>query len=144
MGLTRALGACSFNTVDESVPVVSDSGVQATDIVSTAGVPLLDLSNQAQLPQFGLSTQAQALESDSSESGRDRLNETVRQSVVTALSVGITTWTQSMATTTSDTWDRESLTAVFLASRFGLRASFSPVTTLTPLELSTKGSTVCW
>lgn len=47
LGVTRTLGACSFNTVDESVPVVSDSGAQATDIVSTAGVPLLDLSNQA-------------------------------------------------------------------------------------------------
>lgn len=46
LGVTRTLGACSFNTVDESVPVVSDSGAQATDIVSTAGVPLLDLSNQ--------------------------------------------------------------------------------------------------
>lgn len=46
LGVMRALGACSFNTVDESVLVVSDIDAQATDIVSTAGVPLLDLSNQ--------------------------------------------------------------------------------------------------
>lgn len=46
LGVTRALGACSSNTVDENVLVVSDIDAQATDIVSTAAVPLLDLSNQ--------------------------------------------------------------------------------------------------
>lgn len=60
----------------------------ASNIQSVANVPLLTLNNGVQLPQLGLGTQIQSLEGDASPSGRDRLNETTRASVVAALQAG--------------------------------------------------------
>ncbi len=59
-----------------------------SNISSVENVPLITLNNGVQVPQLGLGTQIQRLESDSSESGRELLNETSRQSVVAALQAG--------------------------------------------------------
>ncbi|MCM1228159.1 MAG: aldo/keto reductase [Clostridium sp.] len=57
-------------------------------ITAQADVPMLTLNNGVQMPQLGLGTQIQRLENDSSPSGRELLNETSRQAVVSALQSG--------------------------------------------------------
>lgn len=61
---------------------------EVSNILSVENVLLITLNNGVQVPQLGLGTQIQRLESDSSESGRELLNETSRQSVVAALQAG--------------------------------------------------------
>lgn len=60
----------------------------ASNIVSVAGVPLIELNNGVQVPQLGLGTQIQSLERDSSEAGRELLNNTSHDAVVAALQAG--------------------------------------------------------
>lgn len=57
-------------------------------IASVADVPLLTLNNGVQIPQLGLGTQIQKLEGDSSEAGRQLLNDTSHDAVVAALQSG--------------------------------------------------------
>lgn len=64
------------------------NAARISNISSEAGVPLITLNNGVQIPQLGLGTQIQRLESDSSESGRNLLNDTSRQSVASALKAG--------------------------------------------------------
>ncbi len=71
-----------------STKVITDGPASASNITSQASVPLLTLNNGTQLPQLGLGTQIQSLESDSSEEGRDLLNNTSHDAVVTALQDG--------------------------------------------------------
>ena len=66
-----------------------ESGLaDASNIVSVAGVPLIELNNGVQVPQLGLGTQIQSLERDSSEAGRELLNNTSHDAVVAALQAG--------------------------------------------------------
>ncbi len=83
-------------TSDSALPAESPEGstetsggpAEVSNISSVENVPLITLNNGVQVPQLGLGTQIQRLESDSSESGRELLNETSRQSVVAALQAG--------------------------------------------------------
>lgn len=59
-----------------------------SNIIPQADVPMITLNNGVQMPQLGLGTQIQRLENDSSTSGRELLNETTRQAVVSALQSG--------------------------------------------------------
>lgn len=67
---------------------VSDLPSSVSNVTAQANVPMLTLNNGVQMPQLGLGTQIQRLEGDSSESGRELLNETSRQAVVAALQAG--------------------------------------------------------
>lgn len=59
-----------------------------SNIVQTADVPMVTLNNGVQMPRLGLGTQIQSLERDSSESGRQLLNDTSHDAVVAALQSG--------------------------------------------------------
>lgn len=66
----------------------SNESVEVSKITSVENVPLLPLNNGVQLPQLGLGTQIQRLESDTSEAGRQLLNDTSHDAVVAALQSG--------------------------------------------------------
>lgn len=75
----------SENETDEN------TGARPSDvsnIVEQADVPLITLNNGVQMPQLGLGTQIQRLENDSSEEGRELLNNTTHDAVVAALQTG--------------------------------------------------------
>lgn len=72
------------NTDNEALALPSS----VSNVTAQANVPMLTLNNGVQMPQLGLGTQIQRLEGDSSESGRELLNETSRQAVVAALQAG--------------------------------------------------------
>lgn len=75
----------SENETDEN------TGARPSDvsnIVEQADVPLITLNNGVQMPQLGLGTQIQRLENDSSEEGRELLNNTTHDAVVAALQAG--------------------------------------------------------
>lgn len=65
-----------------------DFPADRSNITAQADVPMLTLNNGVQMPQLGLGTQIQRLENDSSLSGRELMNETTRQAVVSALQSG--------------------------------------------------------
>lgn len=65
-----------------------DFPADRSNVTAQADVPMLALNNGVQMPQLGLGTQIQRLENDSSPSGRELLNETTRQAVVSALQSG--------------------------------------------------------
>lgn len=65
-----------------------DGPAGKSNITSVADVPLITLNNGVQVPQLGLGTQIQRLEGDSSESGRQLLNDTSHDAVVAALQAG--------------------------------------------------------
>ena len=65
-----------------------DFPADKSNIIAQENVPMLELNNGVQMPQLGLGTQIQRLESDSSPNGRELLNETTQQSVVSALQSG--------------------------------------------------------
>ena len=72
-----------------SITLAEESGpAEVSNIVSVAGVPLIELNNGVQVPQLGLGTQIQSLERDSSEAGRELLNNTSHDAVVAALQAG--------------------------------------------------------
>ncbi|TCD54016.1 aldo/keto reductase [Alloscardovia theropitheci] len=84
---TQTNSSASNTTVSQEVPD-SQKPSAVSDIKSVADVPLLTLNNETQMPQLGLGTQIQSLESDSSQAGRQRLNNTSRESVIAALKAG--------------------------------------------------------
>ncbi len=59
-----------------------------SNVISVADVPMVMLNNGVEMPQLGLGTQIQRLENDASEGGRELLNETSRQAVISALQAG--------------------------------------------------------
>lgn len=73
-------------SVEPEEPSNEPAGV--SNITSVANVPLLVLNNGVQLPQLGLGTQIQRLEGDSSEAGRQLLNDTSHDAVVAAIQSG--------------------------------------------------------
>lgn len=73
---------------DLKVEAHGNGPADVSDISSVADVPLITLNNDTQVPQLGLGTQIQSLESDSSQEGRDLLNDTSRQAVAAALKAG--------------------------------------------------------
>ena len=74
--------------VAETVEAPGIGPADASAIASFADVPLLTLNNGVQVPQLGLGTQIQRLESDSSQAGRNLLNQTSHDAVVAALQAG--------------------------------------------------------
>lgn len=70
-------------------PETPGAGASSVSNISSVGdVPLITLNNGVQVPQLGLGTQIQRLEQDSSESGRQLLNDTSHDAVVAALQAG--------------------------------------------------------
>lgn len=70
------------------VTTSEDSPSSVSNIAETADVPLITLNNGVQVPQLGLGTQIQSLEQDASADGRQLLNQTSHDAVVTALQAG--------------------------------------------------------
>ena len=75
----------SEDILDENITTMPSS---ISNVVEQANVPMLTLNNGVQMPQLGLGTQIQRLEGDSSESGRELLNNTTHDAVVAALQAG--------------------------------------------------------
>ena len=74
--------------VAEGIEANGAGPADASNVSSVNDVPLIELNNGAQVPQLGLGTQIQSLERDSSEAGRELLNNSSRDAVVAALKAG--------------------------------------------------------
>ena len=107
LGMLLSLAACGSTQTTQtapaptSAPAVSSTPAEETAVPEPAvnpsavshvtgemNVPMVTLNNGVQMPRLGLGTQIQSLERDSSEAGREKLNETSRQAVVAALQAG--------------------------------------------------------
>lgn len=77
---------CAADRVNAQVPAPESS--PEGRVVTRAGVPLRTLNNGTEVPALGLGTQNVRLQGDTSEQGRNLLNETTRQAVVCALRAG--------------------------------------------------------
>lgn len=75
-------------STEEEPKTLEETPSSISNITSVAQVPLLELSNGVQIPQLGLGTQIQSLERDSSLEGRKLLNDTIYNSVTSALESG--------------------------------------------------------